>query len=800
MIYLLLCFIVECNVITRVIAAPTGDEPLTPDDAVKVLEIIIIEAQNQSQFLGLKLKVPDYIVTSIHTQYTDPKYCLYYVLMEFLKQVKPRPTWRGIIEALRSPLVNLPQLAMKVEAAHFPDPKATNTDRRTPLRIPPQQGVVKLSVRIDFGSQMTIKYVEKQIKRLEKRFHALKKASRECLQRHEVPVKRIVSFLISLPADDVDEHKQFLESRLNDIYYGKVTNHSQLFVVLDLYWNYQNYQLLDYLIQDFKLEAIKSDMNMYKKYLQQFRKKTPLKLFCESQRRRHIKPPQEFHKMVVKFDWPDDVTLEVVEEFQQEYASHYRLREYAMMLDVIIPGSFIVTWFIPGSIVEKLKAKVLVSILRKHSVTNLQISGELVYPKPMEKVKDYVQFAGAHPEMSEIVAKNENAIAVVTEVEEALESGDVTTGYRLFGDTKRSSISIVEETEHLPDVLQPSITNFGSFLPTTEMSEIVVKTENVIAVIAQAKTALESGDVSTGYQLFGDAKRSGISIMRETEYLLERVSAVEKHYKELEEAKSREIGELYKKETETQQNKEGKLALMRLKESELQQAQSELNSATARLDETRRRKEEAERRKRASMVGAGVFTVLTLGLGAPALLGTAAFVAMAADANSDENKAKGDIYNAKTKISPCEVYVSQYRGEIHQLDNEIAALSQQICRLKSEQEKIHAQRGEVNDIIKYLRDVLYFWKQFSQLTEHETPLATFLQKLTEYLGQHNKQTTSIPQHVRSYISSWECVEKILEKAKDHISINFTCQFCHNSFHSLPHLRDGKFCCSDCFTI
>lgn len=36
--------------------------------------------------------------------------------------------------------------------------------------------------------------------------------------------------------------------------------------------------------------------------------------------------------------------------------------------------------------------------------------------------------------------------------------------------------------------------------------------------------------------------------MKETEYILERVSAV---YKELEEAKSREIGELYKKEIAT---------------------------------------------------------------------------------------------------------------------------------------------------------------------------------------------------------------------------------------------------------
>ena len=105
-------------------AAPAGDDPLTPDDAVHVLEELL-EAQNQSRYLGLKLNVPDYIVTGIHTQYTDPKDHLYYVLVEFTKQVDPRPTWRAIVAALRSPAVNLPQLALRVEAAHFPDPTVT---------------------------------------------------------------------------------------------------------------------------------------------------------------------------------------------------------------------------------------------------------------------------------------------------------------------------------------------------------------------------------------------------------------------------------------------------------------------------------------------------------------------------------------------------------------------------------------------------------------------------------------------------------------------------------------------------
>ena len=105
-------------------AAPTGDESLTPDDAVNVLEEIL-EAQNQSFVLGLKLKLPLHVVDAIHSTNLLPRDHLLQVLIEFTKPVDPRPTWRAIVDALRSPAVNLPQLAMRVEAAHFPDPAAT---------------------------------------------------------------------------------------------------------------------------------------------------------------------------------------------------------------------------------------------------------------------------------------------------------------------------------------------------------------------------------------------------------------------------------------------------------------------------------------------------------------------------------------------------------------------------------------------------------------------------------------------------------------------------------------------------
>ena len=100
-------------------SGPTGDETLTESDATEVLEELL-PAQNQSFLLGLKLKLPINEVENIHKIYSDPSERLYRVIIAFLRQIHPRPTWRVIVEALRSPMMNLNTLANAVEAAHFP--------------------------------------------------------------------------------------------------------------------------------------------------------------------------------------------------------------------------------------------------------------------------------------------------------------------------------------------------------------------------------------------------------------------------------------------------------------------------------------------------------------------------------------------------------------------------------------------------------------------------------------------------------------------------------------------------------
>ena len=89
---------------------------------MKVLEDIL-EAQNHSQFIGLKLKVPQHVVDGILKTHSEPRECLYNVIVEYLKQVEPGPTWRAIADVLKSPVINLRRLAKKIEDTHCsPEP------------------------------------------------------------------------------------------------------------------------------------------------------------------------------------------------------------------------------------------------------------------------------------------------------------------------------------------------------------------------------------------------------------------------------------------------------------------------------------------------------------------------------------------------------------------------------------------------------------------------------------------------------------------------------------------------------
>ena len=215
------------------------------------------------------------------------------------------------------------------------------------------------------------------IETLKKKFNSLKKATRECLDKYKFLAQDVAEVLTSISPDDDECHKMFLKSHIK--VFATAVNNYEIFMTMNFHWTYLDPSLLNHLVTEFELKEVKPDMKTYQSELQHFRMKTPLSLFCQTQKRKDVKLSPEFKEMVAKFELPKEVTMEVVERFRQEYASHYKLHEFAMMVADALPGSFIITWFIPESLVEKLKGKVPVHILKKYFVTSLRIAGVSVY-------------------------------------------------------------------------------------------------------------------------------------------------------------------------------------------------------------------------------------------------------------------------------------------------------------------------------------------------------------------------------------------------------------------------------------
>ena len=106
-------------------AAPAGDDNiLTESDAVNILEELT-EALGQANILGVMLSIKPVELEVISKMYQDPKERFYQIILAFLRQAEPPPTWKAIVNGLRSPIVNLTALAKRVEAVHFPDPTAS---------------------------------------------------------------------------------------------------------------------------------------------------------------------------------------------------------------------------------------------------------------------------------------------------------------------------------------------------------------------------------------------------------------------------------------------------------------------------------------------------------------------------------------------------------------------------------------------------------------------------------------------------------------------------------------------------
>lgn len=183
-------------------------------------------------------------------------------------------------------------------------------------------------------------------------------------------VTAVVYILTSMIGiNEGDSTNQFLKNNFANL--NQSQDQWELFGILNFYWNFLDYHLLDHLInelcrthhlfavfadvegemlpQDLTIMQVKIQIKSYKMDVEQFKMITTLQSFYEAEKGSVSvgEPPQNFRTIVSQHRMNTQMTLAVVEEFCRRVVPQYSLGDCAMMLNrvLLLPQPFAFNMF-----------------------------------------------------------------------------------------------------------------------------------------------------------------------------------------------------------------------------------------------------------------------------------------------------------------------------------------------------------------------------------------------------------------------------------------------------------------------
>ena len=199
--------------------------------------------------------------------------------------------------------------------------------------------------------------VTSQIQEFEERFERLEFASLTELEEKQVDLKRFRHSLILLPAKIKKEQATFLKENLPTI--SKAESIDEIFMQLNLHWNFIDCSLLEHIVNRFCSEEVKKDMIQYISDLEAFRKVTTVNQMIRCWPGR-IDPPPHFSKVTCKLNRDAATyTLHELDQLRVRFCHEFSLSDSIMMLHSFIAGSVVVVWMIPSGSVHDLRMELL---------------------------------------------------------------------------------------------------------------------------------------------------------------------------------------------------------------------------------------------------------------------------------------------------------------------------------------------------------------------------------------------------------------------------------------------------------
>ena len=223
----------------------------------------------------------------------------------------------------------------------------------------------------------------KEIDNFERRFEELVFEVQTEIEEKCTDLKKFRHSITLLPASIKHEHTKFLKENLSDL--KKAENLDEIFMHLNLYWNFIDYGMLEFVVKRYGSLALKQRMNEYMSDLEVFRSATTVFQLFQVWPNCRMDPIPYFSKLTTKLDRGlTEYTLQELDRLRKGLCNELSLSTTLFMLQGVIEGSLIISWHVPSEIVPELRRSipgVRTGFFQEFGVVSISVDDECLFPQ-----------------------------------------------------------------------------------------------------------------------------------------------------------------------------------------------------------------------------------------------------------------------------------------------------------------------------------------------------------------------------------------------------------------------------------
>ena len=208
---------------------------------------------------------------------------------------------------------------------------------------------------------------------LEERFVNVLMHTKICFAEKEAEsgtfLDRFKITLTTLPLSKKHQHLKFLKNEKERI--KRARNSEEIFDILEDYWNYSDYDLLEFIIKEFGMKELQEEMDIYIAELEQFEKKTTIQDYDSASLGEMI-IPEDFRTVTIEQGKdPLKCTLYDVRQFENDVVNQAALNKFALFRRSIKSSSVKVVLAFPPEAYAGLSEVFDEHYKKKHKITSV---------------------------------------------------------------------------------------------------------------------------------------------------------------------------------------------------------------------------------------------------------------------------------------------------------------------------------------------------------------------------------------------------------------------------------------------